>query len=184
MSANNHLFNLTAIVEYVNPCSPSPCGPNSQCRETNGQAVCSCLPNYVGSPPGCRPECVVSSECSFDKACTNQKCTNPCTAGTCGSNAACRVNNHSPICSCNNGFQGNPFTICNRIPRKTAKSKHDKHRRSIENKILSCSSTTRLSTTRYQRSLLSFSVWSILAMSKCKWWPFMLLSSNIHWCSS
>lgn len=86
--------------------------------------MCSCLPNYIGSPPGCRPECVVSSECSFDKACVNQKCVNPCTTGTCGTNAVCRVNNHSPICSCNNGFTGNPFVICNRIPRKTAKSKY------------------------------------------------------------
>lgn len=114
------LFDFTASDVYENPCSPSPCGPNSQCRESNGQGVCSCLPNYVGSPPGCRPECVVSSECSFDKACVNQKCVNPCTAGTCAANAICRVNNHSPICACNDGFTGNPFTICNRIPRKIA----------------------------------------------------------------
>lgn len=102
----------------MNPCQPSPCGPNSQCRETNEQAVCSCLPEYVGSPPGCRPECVVSSECPSDKACLNQKCKDPC-PGVCGTNAECRVNNHSPICSCRNGFTGNPFTRCNPIPRKS-----------------------------------------------------------------
>lgn len=103
--------------EYVNPCVPSPCGPNSQCREVNGQAVCSCLPTYVGSPPGCRPECVVSSECPLDKACANQKCVDPC-PGVCGQNANCRVNNHSPICSCSPGYTGDPFSRCYPIPRK------------------------------------------------------------------
>lgn len=115
------LYSNTAVShEYVNPCQPSPCGPNSQCRETNGQAVCSCLPEYVGSPPACRPECVVSSECASNKACITQKCNDPC-PGVCGTNAECRVNNHSPICTCRNGFIGNPFTRCNPIPRKCIK---------------------------------------------------------------
>jgi len=100
-----------------NPCQPSPCGPNSQCREVNGQAVCSCLPTYIGSPPGCRPECTVSSECPQNRACVNQKCVDPC-PGTCGINAQCSVINHSPICSCTTGFTGDPFTRCFAIPRK------------------------------------------------------------------
>lgn len=102
----------------INPCNPSPCGPNSQCRESNGQPVCSCLPNYVGSPPGCRPECVVSSECPFDKACINQKCADPC-PGVCGLNTRCNVINHSPICSCLGNFTGDPFTKCSPIIRKS-----------------------------------------------------------------
>lgn len=112
---------LAIVPEYKNPCQPSPCGPNSQCREINNQAVCSCLPNYVGSPPGCRPECVVSSECSRDKACVNQKCVDPC-PGVCGTNAECRVNNHSPICTCINGFTGNAFTRCYPIPEPLRKT--------------------------------------------------------------
>lgn len=103
--------------EPGDPCVPSPCGPNSQCRNVNGQGVCSCLPNYIGSPPGCRPECVVSSECPQNRACVNQKCVDPC-PGTCGLNARCEVINHSPICSCQVGFTGDPFTRCNPIPRK------------------------------------------------------------------
>lgn len=99
------------------PCNPSPCGPNSQCRETNGQAVCSCLPTHVGNPPGCRPECVVSSECAANLACIGQKCKNPC-PGTCGQNARCEVINHSPICSCKTGYTGDPFTRCYPVPRK------------------------------------------------------------------
>lgn len=107
-----------------NPCQPSPCGPNSQCRENNGQAICSCLPNYIGSPPGCRPECTVSSECPQDKACVNQKCVDPC-PGTCGLNAKCNVINHSPICSCSPGHTGDPFTRCYPIPRKITLIKLD-----------------------------------------------------------
>lgn len=112
---NNTL--LAVPIEPRNPCLPSPCGPNSQCRVNNGQAVCTCLPEFIGSPPGCRPECTVSSECALNRACVNQKCVDPC-PGTCGLNANCEVINHSPICSCQNGFTGDPFTRCFTLPRK------------------------------------------------------------------
>lgn len=108
-------------VEKRNPCSPSPCGPNSQCREINDQAVCSCLPTYIGSPPGCRPECVSSSECPSQLACINQKCENPCPS-PCGLQTNCVVVNHSPICSCLPGYSGDPFTRCTPIPRKQLSS--------------------------------------------------------------
>uniref|UniRef100_A0A8D8QWV8 EGF-like domain-containing protein n=1 Tax=Cacopsylla melanoneura TaxID=428564 RepID=A0A8D8QWV8_9HEMI len=48
----------------ANPCYPSPCGPYSQCRDIGGSPSCSCLPNYIGAPPNCRPECVMNSECA------------------------------------------------------------------------------------------------------------------------
>ena len=108
---------LAILEEPSDPCSPSPCGPNSQCRVVNGQGVCSCLPSYVGSPPGCRPECVVSPECPRDKACLNQKCVNPC-PGPCGQNTRCEAINHSPICTCQPGYTGDPFSRCYPIPRK------------------------------------------------------------------
>jgi len=101
----------------VNPCQPSPCGPNSQCREVNEQAVCSCLPNYFGTPPSCRPECTVSTECARNRACINQKCADPC-PGTCGLNTICNVVNHSPICSCKLQFTGDPFSRCYPIPAR------------------------------------------------------------------
>lgn len=113
----NELSILAPVPLPKNPCNPSPCGPNSQCREVNEQAVCSCLPTFIGSPPGCRPECTVSSECPLDKACINQKCSDPC-PGVCGLNAKCAIVNHSPICSCQTGHTGDPFTRCYPIPRK------------------------------------------------------------------
>lgn len=97
--------------QNIQPCIPSPCGPNSQCREVDNHAVCSCLPNYIGSAPNCRPECVVSSECAQDKACLNKKCQDPC-PGTCGQNARCQVVSHNPICSCSPDFTGDPFVRC------------------------------------------------------------------------
>lgn len=67
--------------------------------------------NYIGSPPNCRPECVVHGDCSLDKSCLSQKCRDPC-PGTCGINANCNVVNHSPICSCKSGYTGDPFIRC------------------------------------------------------------------------
>jgi hypothetical protein len=93
------------------PCRPSPCGPNSQCRAINDHAVCSCQVGFIGTPPSCRPECVVSADCPQDKACVNQKCKDPC-SGQCGTNARCNVVNHNPICSCTPGFTGDPFVNC------------------------------------------------------------------------
>lgn len=95
----------------VNPCSTSICGQNSQCREINNQAVCSCLPTYLGLPPACRPECVVIAECAQDQACMNQKCVNPC-VGVCGLRATCQVLNHNPICTCPAAHTGDPFVSC------------------------------------------------------------------------
>lgn len=100
------------------PCNPSPCGSNSQCRKINGQAVCSCIPGYLGAPPSCRPECVISSDCSANMACNNQKCSDPC-PGTCGLRAQCKVVAHNPICSCPSGLSGDPFVVCSPIQQVT-----------------------------------------------------------------
>lgn len=62
-------------------------------------------------PPTCRPECIMSSECSLNQACVNQKCINPC-PGTCGLNTKCQVINHNPICVCKESYTGDPFTRC------------------------------------------------------------------------
>jgi hypothetical protein len=66
-------------------------------------------------PPACKPECVVSSECSQVHACLNQKCVDPCPS-SCGIGARCLVINHNPICTCPPGYQGDPFASCFREP--------------------------------------------------------------------
>lgn len=95
----------------TNPCNPSPCGPNSRCQEVNQQAVCTCVENFTGSPPSCRPECLINSDCQLNRACINQKCADPC-LGSCGVSANCQVVNHNPICSCPAIFTGDPFVRC------------------------------------------------------------------------
>ena len=100
---------------YNDPCIPSPCGQYANCRVVNEQAICSCLPSYVGIPPQCRPECIVSSDCPSHLACLNQRCQDPC-PGSCGLNALCSVQNHVPICNCQTGYIGNPFDICQPVP--------------------------------------------------------------------
>lgn len=117
-SVNSYPFrNLAEADERVpeNPCINNPCGPNSQCRVIGNQGACSCLPNYIGRPPNCRPECVINSECPSNKACINERCIDPC-VGKCGHNALCSVVKHNPVCNCLSGYEGDPFTRCTVIP--------------------------------------------------------------------
>ena len=100
----------------LNPCNPSPCGANAVCKERNGAGSCTCLPEYTGDPyAGCRPECVLNTDCDRAKACVRNKCVDPC-PGTCGLNAECRVVNHAPSCSCLPGYTGNPLSSCHLPP--------------------------------------------------------------------
>lgn len=91
------------------------CGSNAECRIVDGRPVCTCLPGFLGAPPNCHPECIVNRDCSTTEACNKQKCVDPC-IGACGTNADCRVINHSPVCTCLPGYTGEPFVRCNRIP--------------------------------------------------------------------
>lgn len=73
------------------------------------------MQEYTGDPyTGCRPECVQNSDCDRKKACVNNKCADIC-PGVCGVNAECHVQNHSPICLCLNGYQGDPSRLCEPI---------------------------------------------------------------------
>jgi hypothetical protein len=99
------------IAPSGNPCIPSPCGPNSQCRVIGDVPACSCLPNYTGRSPNCRPECMINAECPANLACINEKCKDPC-VGSCGVNSLCTVIKHNPVCQCQIGFTGDPFTRC------------------------------------------------------------------------
>lgn len=100
---------------FVDPCVPTPCGPYSQCRDIGNSPSCSCLAGFIGAPPNCRPECVVNSECPSNKACMREKCRDPC-PGACGYQAECSVVNHTPMCTCIQGYVGDPFTSCRPRP--------------------------------------------------------------------
>jgi hypothetical protein len=118
------MYNLEPKEEPVgNPCVPSPCGPNSVCRIVNSVAACSCLSNYIGKSPNCRPECSINAECSSNLACVNIKCVDPC-IGSCGVNSLCTVNNHQPVCQCSSGYTGDPFSVCSPIQYSKATLKN------------------------------------------------------------
>lgn len=125
------LFNCAAFDkpdERLTPCIPSPCGPNAECKERDGAGSCTCLPEYFGDPySGCRPECVTNSDCSRDKSCVNNKCSDPC-PGVCGLNAECRVGNHVPTCLCHQGYTGNALSACREIPELPPPSMSAVHR--------------------------------------------------------
>lgn len=144
----------TAVTVPVrtNPCLPSPCGLYSECRDLGDSPSCSCSLGYMGSPPSCRPECVINSECPYNKACIGQKCNDPC-VGSCGSNAQCTIFNHTPICTCPEGFTGDPFSNC--YPKPARKRFLSPHRFPLLTKVPIISSGT----TGEVRSLQPFALW-------------------------
>lgn len=105
-------------MDPINNCMPNPCGPHSQCKDLNGVPVCSCLENYVGRPPTCRPECMINAECPGNLACLGERCSDPC-PGSCGFHANCAVVKHIPVCICDHGYTGDPFSGCSSIPCKS-----------------------------------------------------------------
>jgi hypothetical protein len=99
---------FSADVTTDDLCNPSPCGFNTECKD----GICTCLTEFVGDPYiGCRPECIQSSDCPFNKACIKRKCQDPC-PGVCAYNAECIVIKHTPMCSCASGTTGNAFLSC------------------------------------------------------------------------
>lgn len=115
----NFLLNYIATErspESIDPCHPSPCGPNSECINRNGVAACTCSTGFFGDPyTGCRRECENNDDCNLSLACIGYKCIDPC-PGTCGSEAICTVVKHIPICSCPQSYTGDPFYSCRPIP--------------------------------------------------------------------
>lgn len=117
---------LACIKEQcVNPCEViAPCHRTATCSVIDTTPMrtmaCTCregwVPNDNGEcqailipiPPGCSKD----DDCSNNEACINRICRNPC---DCGVNAICEIRNHKPICSCKEGFEGNPNIFCRTI---------------------------------------------------------------------
>ncbi|XP_021954599.1 adhesive plaque matrix protein 2 [Folsomia candida] len=100
------------------PCNPSPCGTNAECRSSGGdigRAICTCPRGHFGNPQTfCRRgECSSNDECPSFQVCEDYNCVNPCSKA-CGTNAQCDVRNHIATCSCPAGWTGEPTTHCRR----------------------------------------------------------------------
>ncbi|CAG7819415.1 unnamed protein product [Allacma fusca] len=109
----------TTLAQYrdvLDPCSPSPCGPNTHCSvNAGGAAVCRCLPGNFPKPDtitGCGPQCTSDYECRSHERCYGSKCVSACDPSPCGVNADCESYNHKSICKCLRGYTGDPFVQC------------------------------------------------------------------------
>lgn len=100
---------------FGQPCMSSQCGPHSECtadKLNNDGYSCQCLPNFIGTPPNCKPECQSNDECETHMACHDRVCKNPCINEICSKNAKCTVKMHVPTCECERNYTGNPFIEC------------------------------------------------------------------------
>ena len=78
------------------------------CSETF--VVASVAPATVPPVPfGCDND----DECPTHTACRNRLCINPCAYDDpCSPSANCQVLNHKPVCTCPDGYIGDPKTSC------------------------------------------------------------------------
>ena len=62
-----------------------------------------------------RPECTEDPECPDSQACINQRCIDPCIVqNPCARDAICTTHVHHPVCTCAEGYGGDPYTQCYR----------------------------------------------------------------------
>ncbi|XP_040568316.1 zonadhesin [Lepeophtheirus salmonis] len=116
---NHCLLTLPQTRTIIDPCSPSPCGPGTNCKtNADGNPVCHCNPGLIPKPDtinGCGPECTIDPECRNGLVCINQRCTNrpdPCNPSPCGPGTTCKENgNGNPVCQCQSGLVPKPDTI-------------------------------------------------------------------------
>ena len=101
----------------------SGCGIDAECVVTNNTVSCSCPPGFTGNPLiQCIEivdeiiECDSNADCPDNLACISLEpivaasiCQNPC---NCGIDAICLVVNNVPLCSCPDGFIGDPLVEC------------------------------------------------------------------------
>ena len=94
--------------ECQDPCLYEQCGVNAKCEVKNHRRRCICPPQHAGDPYRlCRPyECLFDSDCPTTLTCRNDKCVDPC---DCAENADCSARNHRGICTCREGYTGDPY---------------------------------------------------------------------------
>ena len=64
-------------------------------------------------PPDVIVGCRTDRDCPDFTACENRKCINPCAQrDPCARNAYCKVIMHQPVCTCPDGYIGDPRTSC------------------------------------------------------------------------
>ena len=76
--------------------------------------VCFPVPSDLIEPP-IVTGCDTNQECPDYTACRNSRCINPCAVDDpCAPSASCKVIGHEPVCTCPDGYIGDPRTRCER----------------------------------------------------------------------
>ena len=106
------------------PCAVNPCGQGQLCSLIDSSplrtVVCQCpTDSFLDENSRCIQAvvtdenrvagCSTDEECPSNQACRNGVCENPC---DCGPNADCRIVQHKPVCTCREGFTGDPSVVC------------------------------------------------------------------------
>ena len=74
---------------------------------------CACLLVVPQTEPTLAAGCANDDECPDHTACENRLCINPCAyRDPCARNAYCKVLGHKPVCTCPDGYIGDPRTEC------------------------------------------------------------------------
>lgn len=96
--------------------------------------MCKCRTGYTGNPyieckekvqtttstPGSSEEsgaspdlpCQSYDDCPNDRACIKNTCQDPCQVNSiCGPNTHCETQYHTPLCQCNEGYEGDPYSF-------------------------------------------------------------------------
>jgi len=97
------------------PCSLGQCASNADCRSDGDRAICSCPHGYRGAPDALthceKLECISHRDCNDNEVCESTRCVDPCSPNIhCGANARCEARNHAPVCSCPEGYRGDPIS--------------------------------------------------------------------------
>ncbi|KAK9880681.1 hypothetical protein WA026_011917 [Henosepilachna vigintioctopunctata] len=95
------------------------CGMKAICQKIPMQRpICKCPPGYSGNPyKRCKliGNCITNAQCPpLKPVCKNYWCLNPCDRA-CGIDALCRIQGVEAVCTCPDGFTGDPSVKCKRM---------------------------------------------------------------------
>lgn len=101
----------TASCSKDNDCSCGEACVGGRCR-MNCLTDNQCPQGQLCKGTSCAIGCRSSGDCKAEEACVNGQCKDPCSMGTCGLNAECRVSDHRAVCLCPSGYRGKPNEEC------------------------------------------------------------------------
>ena len=85
------------------------CGVDAKCEVRNHVTTCQCPPGFIGDPfTSCT---LASNSLSAGSRQSGGGFQDYCNPTPCGANTRCRVENSRAVCSCLDGWMGNPIDV-------------------------------------------------------------------------